>query len=89
MKGFVECKQAEQQKHHDRCSNLRCLFPGSKVQVRNYHGDAKWIPQIILKKLGPVTYSVDIKDGWIGQVRHRSVASKRSPITQVHLKLDR
>ena len=31
--------------------------------VRNYHGDAKWIPGIILKKLGPVTYSVDIGDG--------------------------
>ena len=30
--------------------------------VRNYHGDAKWIPGIVLKKLGPVTYSVDIGD---------------------------
>ena len=39
------------------------LFPGSKVKVRNYHGDTKWIPGTVLKKLGPVTYSVDIVDG--------------------------
>ena len=25
-KGFVECKQAEQEQHHDRRLNLRCLF---------------------------------------------------------------
>ena len=31
--------------------------------VMNYHGDAKWIPGTILKKLGPVTESVDIEDG--------------------------
>ena len=32
--------------------------------VRNYHDDAKWIPGTVLKKLGPVTYSVDRRDGW-------------------------
>ena len=30
--------------------------------VRNYHGDAKWIPGTALKKLGSVIYSVDIGD---------------------------
>ena len=43
----------------------RCLFQGSPVMVRNYHGDTKWIPGTVLKKLGPVTYSVDIGDGWM------------------------
>ena len=62
-KGFVECKQAELKQHHDHHSNLWCLFPGSKVQVRIYHGDTKWISGIIFKKLWPVTYSVDIGDG--------------------------
>ena len=41
MKGFVEYKQAEQKQRHDQCSNLRCLFPGSLVMIRNYRGDAK------------------------------------------------
>ena len=63
MKGFVGYKQAKQKQHHDRRSKLRCLFPGSLVMVRNYHGDAKWIPGTVLKKLGPVTYSVDIEGG--------------------------
>ena len=58
-KGFVERKQAEQKQYHDRRSNLWCLFSGSQVKVRNYHGDTKWIPGTILNKLGPVTYSVD------------------------------
>ena len=30
--------------------------------VRNYHGDTKWIPGTVLKKLGPVTYTVDTGD---------------------------
>ena len=64
-KGFVECrcKQAEQKQYHDHHSKLRSLFPGSLVKVRNYHGYTKWIPGAVLKKLGPVTYSVDIRDG--------------------------
>ena len=32
--------------------------------VRNYHGDTKWIPGTVLKRLGPVTYSIDICDRW-------------------------
>ena len=63
MKEFVERKQAEQKQHHDRRSKLRCLFPGSQVKVRNYHGYTKWIPGTIVKKLGPVTYSADIGNG--------------------------
>ena len=53
-------KQAEQKWSHDQRVKLRDFFPGSLVSVRNYQGDAKWIPGIILRKLGPVTYSVDI-----------------------------
>ena len=56
--------------------------------VRNYHGDAKWIPGTILIKLGPVTYSVDIGDGrmvkrHIDQLRqniHYSPKSTSKPI---------
>ena len=62
-KGFVELKQAEQKQHHDCHSKLRALFPGSLLKVKNYHDDTKWIPGTVLKKLGPVTYSVDIGDG--------------------------
>ena len=63
MKGFVENKPTERKQHHDQRSKLQCLFPWLLVIVRNYRGDAKWIPGAVLKKLGPVTCSVDIGDG--------------------------
>ena len=73
----MERKPAEQKQHHDRRSKLRCLFPGSQVKIRDYHGDTKWIPGPVLKKLGPVTYSVDIGDGrtvkWHIDQLHQSV----------------
>ena len=56
--------------------------------VRNYHGDAEWIPGTVLKKFGPVTYSVDKGDGrtvklHIDQLRqnvHYSTESTSNPI---------
>ena len=60
--GFVKYKQAEQTQHHDWCSDLLYLFPGSSVTIRIYHGEAKWILETVLKKLGPVTYSAYIGD---------------------------
>ena len=33
--------------------------------VRNYSGSSKWIPGIVLKKLGLVTYSVEMTHGQI------------------------
>ena len=91
-KGFAESKQAEQKQHHDRRSNPRCLFSGSQVKVRNYHGDTKWILGTILKKLGPVTYSVDIRDGrtvnWhidqLCQSVHHSPKSTPNAINDYH-----
>ena len=55
--------------------------------VRNYHGDAKWFPGTVLKKLGPVTCSVDIRDGWtvkrhIDQLRQNIYHSPKSASNQ-------
>ena len=61
-KGSVKYKQTEQKQHHDWRSKSWCLLPGSLVMISNYDGDAEWIPGSVLKKLGPVTYSVDIGD---------------------------
>ena len=91
-KWVVERKQAEHKQHHDHRSKLWCLFPGSQVKVRNYHGDTKWIPGTILKKLGPVTYSFDIGDGrtmkrHMDQVRqsiHHSPKSTSNAIDDYH-----
>ena len=89
--GTYTCKQAEQKQHHDRRSKSRCLFAGSQIKVRNYRGDTKWIPGTVLKKFGPVTYSVDIRDGRTVK-RHLDqlhCTLKRLSFTQVHIKHDR
>ena len=62
-KSFVFSKQADQKAHHDGASKLRSLFPGQHIMVMDYRSSNKWIPGIVLKKLGPVTYSVEIDNG--------------------------
>ena len=58
MKNFVETRQAEQKQHNDQQTKLRYLFPGSPAMIRNYQGDTRWIPGIVVRKLGPITYSI-------------------------------
>ena len=83
-RNLVEVKQAEQKQYHDRRTKLRCLFPGSPVMVTNYQGDTRWIPGAIVRKLGPVTYSVDVGNGRIvkrhvDQLRQRDVSTCTLP----------
>ena len=58
-------KQAEQKLHHDKHVNSRSLLPGALVMIRLLSGSGKWIPGIIIKKLGPVTYHVEVAHGQI------------------------
>ena len=62
-KGVVESRQAIQKKNHDKHSKLRSLFIGSPVMVRDFRQTSKWIPGIVLRKLGPVTYHVEVESG--------------------------
>ena len=39
------------------------IFCGSSVMVRDYRGTNKWVPGTIVRKLGPVTYQVNIGSG--------------------------
>ena len=75
-KEVVRSNQAEQKKNFDRRTKHRCFFPGSPVLVRDYRGGNKWIAGTVLRKLGPVTYHVDVGKGlvWkrhLDQLRHR------------------
>ena len=77
-KEVVTSHQAEQKKHHDKHAKDRSLFPGTEVMVRDYIGSNKWIPGIVLDKLGPVTYSVEIENGRIFK-RHIEQLRVRNP----------
>ena len=63
--GYVTLKQAQQKQYHDKHAKSHFFFPGTPVMVRNFQEPNKWIPGIILQKLGPVTYRVEIANGQI------------------------
>ena len=59
----VEEKQLKQKSKHDDHAHKRLLNEGDTVLVRNYFHGQKWKPGIIIKKTGPVSYSVKLSDG--------------------------
>ena len=59
-KGVVLARQADQKQYHHRQVRQRCLFSRTPVMVRNFRDSLRWIPGMIVKKLGLVTYSVDL-----------------------------
>lgn len=65
LKRDVVMKQAGHKVQHDQHSRNKEFTPGSNVLVRVYRGPNKWISGIVLQKLGPVTYSVEIEPGKI------------------------
>ena len=81
-KEYVSSKQAEQKLHHDKQVKSRSLIPGALVMVRNFSGSNKWIPGIIIKKLGPVTYHVEVAHGQILK-RHVDQLKPREDRSQV------
>ena len=58
--------------------------------ARDYSGPSKWIPGVVLKKLGPVTYDVEISNGrtikrHVDQLRLRKDNTEDPPSTKVDL----
>ena len=56
-----------------------------KVWVRNYNGEKKWIPGIVVKKTRPVSYQVKVEHDRVwkrhaDQLRHRVKEKKVSQI---------
>ena len=56
-------KQAQQKLHHDQHSRVRDLEPGQEVMARNFRPGATWLPAVVQKKLGPLTYLVKQREG--------------------------
>ena len=49
-------KQASQKEQHDKKGRERQFEVNQHVLVENPKGDPKWLPGIILKKSGPLSY---------------------------------
>ena len=63
VKGVNLARQADQKQYHNRHVRQRYLFPGTPVMGWNVRDARKWSPGMIVHKLGPVTYNVDIGAG--------------------------
>jgi len=59
----VRDKQASQKAHHDQRAREREWSAGKKVFARSALPGSIWVPATIVEKLGPVTYTVEIRDG--------------------------
>ena len=56
-------KQADQANRHDVHSKMRSFTVNQKVMVRNYRPGPKWIPATIIRQLGPLSFTVKVKNG--------------------------
>ena len=60
MKEYVEDKQREQKKYHDGSAYHRVFEVGQSVLVRNLREGPCWVIRVVSKRLGPVTYEVEV-----------------------------
>ena len=72
LRDRVRQQQAKQKEQHDQHARLRSFSEGQNVMARNFGTGATWIPRVIARQLGPVTYLVDVSHGrsWKCHVHH-------------------
>ena len=77
----VCAEQAKQKNNHDRHSNSREYFVGQNVQAHNFREGPRWSPGVIVERLGPLTYLVQVDTGvfWRRHVDHLRPAHDRPP----------
>ena len=77
-------KQSYQVTHHDQHAKERSFSLTQQVLVRNFRPGATWIPGVIIRKLGPITYLVKVQDKlcWKRHIYHiRSCGDNLTPST--------
>ena len=67
VREYVHKKQAEQTECHGGSSQPRSFSVGQTVLVRNLRDGPRWLVGVVVQKLGPVSYEVDVN----GQVWRR------------------
>ena len=86
----VEAKQLTQKKQHDAHAVDRSFVEGDTVFVKNYRPGVKWLPGVIVKKTGPVSFLVRLGDGHEkrchqDQIRKRTVDVSLEPIIETEV----
>ena len=75
----VERRQAQQKTDHDRWGRSRELHVGQQVMAPNVRQGVKWVTGVIIERLGPLTYLVQVDTGqlWKGQLDHLCVRGNK------------
>ena len=70
--GTVKQSQARQKTQHDQHARTRSLSVGEFVVVRNFGSGLDLVQGVVAKRLGPLTYLVDVLDGrlWKRHIAH-------------------
>ena len=82
---LVTSRQAAQ-KPQSHKHTLRVFTIGSAVMVRNYRRPDKWVPGTIVRKLGPVTYQVDLGRGNLVKCHSDQLTTRLEPPSGEHSK---
>lgn len=77
-------KQVQQKQQHDTHAYERTLHIGQSVVARAFSGSSRWLPGVVTRQLGPLTYLIQLTDGtvWrrhLDQLRARGDASEIEP----------
>ena len=65
VKQHVTDKQQRQVIDHNKSAMERSFFDGDTVYAMNWAGKPRWLRGVIQEQLGPVSYTVLLKDGRI------------------------
>ena len=75
------CMEARQKENHDHCCKSCEYLVGQRVQAHNFRAGPHWAAGVIVERLGPLTYLVQVDMGvfWQHHVDHlRPVHEKGS-----------
>ena len=86
VESHVLGKQTTQEQQHNQHAKTRTFNVGQAVMAHNYRPGNKWVPGILKKQLGPVTFLVETEQGqiWkrhIDQLQNRQIL-QLTPIDQ-------
>lgn len=65
----------QQKERYDSTAKSRNFVVAETVLVRNYSRGAKWLPGVIVKRTGPVSFLIKLPDGQVWR-RHRDQMRK-------------
>ena len=75
LASHVEGRQAVQKEQHDHHAHARSIEVGQPVMVKNMRPGDLWIPGVVMRLLGPLTYLVDVGEGraWKRHIDHLKI----------------